>query len=62
MHSCINNSENDVSHLEQVTNEFFPYSRKQLGFDKPVTIIFQSDAENSSKMLGKTAFYNPQTF
>ncbi len=62
MHKCINNSENDVSHLEQVTNEFFPYSQQQLGFDKPVTIIFQSDEENSSKMLGKTAFYNPDTF
>ena len=62
MHKCINNSENDTSHLEQVTNEFFPYSQKQLGFDRPVTIIFQSDAENSSKMLGKTAFYNPETF
>jgi len=45
-----------------MTNEFFPYSQQKLGFDKPVTIIFQSDEENSSKMLGKTAFYNPDTF
>ena len=39
--------------------DFFPYSQEQLGFDQPATIIFQSDEDNSGKMLGKTAYYDP---
>jgi len=42
--------------------DFFPYSQKTLGFDKPVTVIFQSDKRNSSKALGKTAHYDPTNF
>jgi len=48
-----------VYHLEQFVNDFFPYSQKQLGFDKPVTIRFESDEDNASRMLGKTAYYDP---
>jgi hypothetical protein len=60
MHKCKNNSDANVYHLEQMVGNFFPYSQEQLGFDKPVTIIFQSDKLNSSKMLGKTAYYDPE--
>ncbi|MAH51272.1 hypothetical protein CMI37_35975 [Candidatus Pacearchaeota archaeon] len=59
MHKCVNNSVGNVYHLEQLVGDFFPYSQKQLGFDKPVTVVFQSDEGNSSKMLGKTAYYDP---
>jgi hypothetical protein len=59
MHKCQNKSVGNVYHLEQVVDQFFPYSQKQLGFDQPVTITFQSDDENASKMLGKTAYYDP---
>ena len=59
MHKCVNQSDGDLSHLEQMISNFFPYSLKQLGFNKPITIIFQSDTDNASKMLGKTAFYDP---
>jgi len=59
MHKCINKSKGDVGHLEQMVDNFFPYSQKALSFDKPISIIFQSDEENATKMLGKTAFYNP---
>ena len=48
--------------MEQIVGDFFPYSQQKLGFDKPVTIIFQSDEDNSSRMLGKTAYYNPASF
>ena len=61
MHKCVNNTRQDTGHLEQMVDNFFPYSQKQLGFDKPVTIIFQSDEDNASKMLGKTAYYSPET-
>ena len=60
MHKCQNNSIGNTYHLEQWVDNFFPYSQKTLGFDQPVTIIFQSDEENSSKMLGKTAYYDPE--
>jgi len=43
-----------------MVDNFFPYSQKSLGFDQPVEIIFQSDDENASKMLGKTAYYDPE--
>lgn len=60
MHKCVNNSPANVYHLEQMVDNFFPYSQKQLGFNQPVTIVFQSDQDNSLKMLGKTAFYDPE--
>ena len=60
MHKCINNTIGNVYHLEQMVDNFFPYSQQQLGFDQPVTIVFQSDDENALKMLGKTAYYDPE--
>ena len=62
MHKCVNNTVGNVYHLEQLVDNFFPYSQKQLGFDQPATIVFQSDEENASRMLGKTAYYNPETY
>ena len=60
MHKCVNNTVGNVYHLEQMVDNFFPYSQKKLGFDRPVTVVFQSDDENASRMLGKTAYYDPQ--
>jgi len=62
MHSCKNNTGENVSHLEQMVNGFLPYSQQQLGFDKPVKIVLQSDPSNADVLLGKTAHYNPETF
>ena len=61
MHKCINNTPSNLHHIEQMVDNFFPYSQEKLGFDKPITIIFQSDENNASKMLGKTAYYSPDT-
>ena len=61
MHKCVNNTIGNVYHLEQVVDNFFPYAQKKLGFDQPVTIVFQSDEDNASKMLGKTAYYSPES-
>ena len=60
MHKCVNNTVGNVYHLEQMVNNFFPYSQKQLGFDKGATIVFQSDQDNAGRMLGKTAYYDPE--
>jgi len=62
MHKCVNNSAANVYHLEQFVSDFFPYSQKQLRFDKPVTIRFESDDDNAAVLLGKTAFYDPQNY
>ena len=61
MHKCINNSIGNVYHLEQFVSDFFPYSQKQLGFDRPATIRFESDQDNAGVMLGKTAYYDPES-
>jgi hypothetical protein len=62
MHKCVNNSDANVQHLEQFVSNFFPYSQKQLRFDKPVTIKFESDDDNAAILLGKTAYYDPQNY
>jgi len=62
MHKCINNSAANIYHLEQFVSDFFPYAQKQLGFDKPVTIKFESDDDNAAVLLGKTAYYDPQNY
>ena len=62
MHKCSNKSVGNVYHLEQMVDNFFPYSQKQLKFDKPCSIVFQSDQDNSQKMLGKTAHYDPENY
>ena len=60
MYKCTNQSIGNVYHLQQMVDNFFPYSQKQLNFDKPVEIVFQSDEGNANTMLGKTAFYDPE--
>lgn len=62
MHKCVNNTVGNVYHLEQMVDNFFPYSQKQLGFDKGATIVFQSDQDNAGRMLGKTAYYDPENY
>jgi len=62
MHKCVNNTIGNVYHLEQMVDNFFPYSQKQLGFDKGATIVFQSDQDNAGRILGKTAYYDPENF
>jgi len=54
-----NESGADLSHIENEINEFFPYAKEKLGFDKPVSVILVSDPKNAENIYGKTAFYNP---
>jgi len=55
----INQSVDSLTGLKKMADAFFPYAEKQLGFDQPVDIIFQSDADNAQNILGKTAQYDP---
>jgi len=62
MYKINNNSSLDVSHLTDIISHFMPYNQKQLGWNKPVSLFFQSDHDNANKILGKTAQYDPDQF
>ena len=56
----VNNTGIDLKELENKISEFYPYSKKTLGFDRdPSSINLVSDPQNATNILGKTAFYNP---
>jgi hypothetical protein len=54
-----NKSSMDMGPLLPLLKSLLPYTRKKLGFNRPPSLFFASDAENASKPLGKTAFYDP---
>ena len=47
----INETDEDLSELQEAIQQFFPYAQKRLKFDKPVDVKFVSDKENASSML-----------
>jgi hypothetical protein len=51
----------NIERIRNLIRAFYPYAKQQLGFDKPVKIIYVTKAlENSEDPLGKTAYYNPE--
>jgi len=54
-----NKSNSDLREVEGLIDKFYPYAKKQLGFNKDVNVVFQTDAENASNPLGNTAYYTP---
>ena len=48
-----------MSQLQGMITDFYPYAKKQLGFDQPISVVFVSDLENAKDPFGKTAYYNP---
>ena len=57
-----NNSGQDMSALTKMAKQFYPYAQEYLGFDKPATIVYQSDSANAQNPLGKTAQYDPSNY
>ena len=49
----------DLSSLEPHVQGMYDYFDQKLGFQKPPTIVFASDPSNQDKVLGKTAYYDP---
>lgn len=47
--------------VKNLSNKFYPYAQKRMGFDKPAQIKFVEDPENAQNPLGKTAFYEPDS-
>jgi hypothetical protein len=55
----INKSDLELSKIKPFLSSFLPFAKKKMGFDRPPSISFVSDQENASKILGKTAYYDP---
>ena len=50
------------SSLKEMAKSFFPYAKKRLGFDKNPRVFFRNDSENALNPLGKTAYYDPNSY
>ena len=48
-----------MEHMGPYLQSFLPFAQKRLGFNRPPTIFFDSDAENAQQVLGKTGYYDP---
>ena len=57
-----NNTNKDMSTLHKMVDAYFPYAKKEMGFDVPVTVTLVSDSKNSKNPLGKTAYYDPSNY
>ena len=56
-----NRSNLNLAEMKPFLESFLPFAQRKMGFDRPVDISFVSDPKNSQEMLGKTAFYDPNT-
>ena len=54
-----NKSNINTQAIEEMLNDFYPFAQKRFGFDREPCLEFLSDQENSGRILGKTAFYEP---
>jgi len=62
MTCAIKNPSNiDLTSLEPHVRGMYDYFDSKIGFNKPPTIHFDSEPSNQSKVLGKTAYYDPST-
>lgn len=56
----INNSGLEISGFEEMIQSLVSFSQERLGFEKPPTLFLNSDSNNATNLLGKTAYYDPQ--
>ena len=56
-----NGSQQNLSILKPLIEDFLTYAKKYMKFNQTPKIIFKSDERNSRRMLGKTAFYDPKS-
>jgi hypothetical protein len=55
-----NNSNYDVSEIEDLIQDLYSFSSRKMGFKRPPVLNLVSDDQNTSP-LGKTAYYDPTT-
>ena len=51
----------DLSELEPHVQGMYDYFDQKIGFNRPPTMVFGSDSNNQSNVLGKTAYYDPDS-
>lgn len=56
-----NNSNLEVDGFEEMIQSLVSFSQDRFGFEKPPSLFINSDPENAAKVLGKTAYYDPQS-
>ena len=56
-----NHSKMDLSSLEPHVQGMYDFFDQKIGFSKPPTMHFDSDPNNQSNVLGKTAYYDPSS-
>ena len=56
-----NNANLDLTDLKPHIHGMYDHFHQKLGFQKPPVIVFDSDPSNQSNVLGKTAYYDPQS-
>ena len=56
-----NPSNYDLTELEPHVHGMYDHFASKYGFKKPPVMVFDSDPSNQSKVLGKTAYYDPQS-
>jgi hypothetical protein len=50
----------NIERIRNLIRAFYPYAKQELGFERPVKVIYITKAEeNSIDPFGKTAYYNP---
>ena len=57
-----NRTSQPLEEIQTLIKEFYPHAKKQLGFNKPVSVNLLSDPANSANPLGKTAHYDPNNY
>ena len=56
-----NHTDADLSEFIEVIKRFLPFAQKNIGFNKPPQIDLISDNQNAQDMMGKTAYYDPDS-
>ena len=56
-----NNSNFDLGNSEELFHGLGQFAQKRFGFKKPPMLNLVSDEKNAGKLLGKTAYYDPQS-
>lgn len=51
----------DLSQLKTHIDGMYDYFDQKIGFNKPPTMVFDSDPSNQHQVLGKTAYYDPSS-
>ena len=57
----LNKSDHNLTDLVRLTQQFFPFAQKTMGFDQKPSVTYTSDPINAENPLGRTAHYEPQS-